>query len=260
MRSGIYVLLAVCLFFAFSAAAKDGDEDGKEVPEGLTYLFPPGAYPVVEVFAGASNGITYREGVYRSAKRADGAGNVGGTLKDIGETFDYGVNFRFVMFSRFDFAISVFHQDGKKRETVFRYDYSAVDPYVKPPQYVDDYISYKANNLDCKLRTGFDPFPDFYVAPYVSAGIGLNFMRVTARNYIPGKKTNLTFFYPGNETVGHFSFDYALYGGVRINFTGYMYIYGEAFYDHPFSNHYYFEYLLETGSKGIHGGLGIRFR
>jgi len=262
MRLRLLVSLIPFLLLVPSSGAEDGDEGkGEAPPEEAKFFLPPGAYPAVEVFGGLSNGITYRDGVSHSAKRAARAGNTGELLDDIGETYDYGATIRYVIYTRFDFAVSLFHQTGREREAVYRYDYSAVDPYVKPPQYVEEHISYKPYNLDYKVRVGFEPFPDFIVSPYAAAGIGGNYMQLTVRNYyVPEKKTPLTFFYPGNDTVGHFSFDYALYGGLHINLTDYLYIFGEAFYDEPFSNHYYFEYLLETGSKGVHAGVGIRLR
>jgi opacity protein-like surface antigen len=259
MLSRLLILVLFFLLFV-SAGARDDDEEEEPAPEEERFFLPVEAYPVVEVFGGLSKGITYRDGVYHSAKRAARAGNTGELLEDIGETYDYGGTVRYVFYSRFDFSISLFHQMGRKHETVYRYDYSVLDPYVKPPQYVEEYVSYKANNLDYKIRAGFEPFPDFFVTPYVAFGLGGNYMQLTVRNYMPGKKTPLSFFYPGNDTVGHFSFDYAVYGGIHINFTDNLYIFGEAFFDRPFSNHYYFEYLLETGSTGFHGGVAVRLR
>lgn len=262
MRVRLLISLIPVLLLVVSSNAEDRDEyEDEEIVEEEKFFLPRNAYPAIEVFGGLSNGITYRDGVYHSAKRAARAGNTGELIDDIGETYDYGATIRYVIYTRFDFAISLFHQTGKERNVVYRYDYSVVDPYVKPPQYVEEHIAFKADNLDYKIRVGFEPFPGFFISPYAAAGIGGNYMQLTVRNYyVPEKKTPLTFFYPGNDTVGHFSFDYALYGGLRINLTDYLYIFGEAFYDKPFSNHYYFEYLLETGSKGIHGGVGIRLR
>jgi hypothetical protein len=251
MRVRLLVSLIPVLMLVVSSSADEGDEEKKGAPDEERFFFPAGAYPAVEVFGGLSNGITYRDGVYHSAKRAARAGNTGRLLDTI----------RYIVYTRFDFSISVYHQTGRKREATYRYDYSVVDPSVKPPQYVEEHIQYKPDNLNYKIRVGFEPFPDFFISPYVAAGVGGNYMQLTVRNYyVPEKKTPLTFFYPGNDTVGHFSFDYALYGGLHINLTSYLYLFGEAFYDRPFSNHYYFEYLLETDSKGVHGGVGIRLR
>jgi hypothetical protein len=261
MRVRLLISLIPILLLVFSSSAEEGDEDKEGAPDEGQFFLPIGAYPAIEVFGGLSNGITYRDGVYHSAKRAARAGNTGELLDDIGGTYDYGATIRYIVYTRFDFSISVFHQTAREHEVIYRYDYSVVDPNVKPPQYVEERIRYKADNLNYKIRVGFEPFPDFFVSPYAAAGVGGNYMQLTVRNYyVPEKKTPLTFFYPGNDTVGHFSFDYALYGGLHINLTDFLYIFGEAFYDRPFSNHYYFEYLLETDSKGVHGGVGIRLR
>lgn len=253
MRAVKYLVL--CFYLVNPQTSSAQGESSKN-----TFYLPAGVYPAVEVFGGASKGITYRDGIYKSAKRAARAGNVGDPLGDVGVMNDLGVNFRYILGSGFDFSISFFHQQSPKRETVFRYDYSVIDPDVKPPQYVDDYIWYKVSNVDTKVRLGFEPMPVFYFTPYVSAGIGVNYTEVNARNYIPGKKTKLSFFYPGNTVLGHFSFDWALYAGLRINLTDNVYVFGEFFYDEPFSNHYFFEYKLETRSRGVHGGLGVRFK
>jgi hypothetical protein len=113
------------------------------------------------------------------------------------------------------------------------------------------------------MRFGYTPFADWLVEPYVSVGIGVNYLLVRLTEEIEGEKLpNLIF---DNQLLGKFTFDMAGYGGVRFNLMRWTYVFLEGYYDAPFSNSYIYggdsgNGRIDTTGYGARIGVGFRMR
>jgi len=234
------------------------------------FYISPDMYPAVEVFGGWGSGFTFEGGPGAVAKRFAGWGASEDAFKDVGESVDVGVNFRYFISDYVDLGVGFFHQFTEKRTAAYRFDIANIeykpDSYTGSyfgPLYVTDTLSYRVNNFDLKFRTGVTPLPGQLIEPYLTAGIGVNYLMVRLTEQIPTIKIPYLVF--DNRLLGKYTFDAAGYGGVRVN-LGQTYVFVEGYYDYPFTNSYVYgsgegdDGRIDTECYGARVGMGVRFR
>jgi len=253
-------VIAVALVVA-AAAARGQEEEGGEGGEVVGYL-PPSVYPTFTLYGGGTWGPSYDAAADISARAA--RAGLPGRVGDIGTMPAFGFAFDYFFLARVSAGIKIMHSFGARRAAAFSYNYADF-PKMPPPipqqLNVEESLSYQFQNVDYKATLTYVAFPTWTVTPYAGVGFGGNSTMLLLRDQVSPlafqKRDNGLLL--ANGWFQRFSFDWAVFGGARLNLGANFYLTAEYYFDRPFHDHYVAGYRYHTPTEGAFAGAGWRF-
>jgi hypothetical protein len=256
------VLFVPALLLGCGASFAQDEGTGTDIEPEPGYL-PASIYPAVYLFGGVARGMTY-DAAPDITGRAAATGSTQG-LDDVGAMYALGFATDFYLYGGLSAGLKLVHEIAPERTGNLKYEYGTFPKLAirvtDPPMLVEENLAYKLQNVDYKLTLKYAAFPDWFVTPYLGAGLGGNsaVMKIEDRvsNALLQKGKNgvlLT-----NGTFQQFSFDWALTAGVQVNIGDYFFLVAEYNRDRQFRKHEFAGYRYDTGFDGYYAGAGWRF-
>lgn len=213
-----------CALALTAAAVAAAEEPTTEPADEKLHYLPPSVFPAVYVYYGTASGPAY-DGAAVITARGRALGGWGG-LDNIGRLQVWGATFDYFATPWLAAELKLVQESAREAAWVLAFDYVKArygegPPFLNPPEprVVKEKLSYRYTNLDYKLGLRFIPFPQWPVTPYGVGMLGGNSTLVKTYD----DATN-PFYYkqpPGHlftrGDVQHFSFDWAMAGGVQVN-------------------------------------------
>ncbi|UCH77646.1 MAG: outer membrane beta-barrel protein [Candidatus Coatesbacteria bacterium] len=254
MRTFSFILAGA---LAALPALSSAQGEGTETTEEKRGYLPASIYPAAYVFGGVVEGPTY-DAANRISALAEATGSTE-RLADIGQIPAFGFGVDLYLWGGLSAGLKLGHAIGTFKEASVKYPAEVDWKWARIN--IEEKVAYRFQNVDYKITLKYTAPWEWFLKPYVAAGLGGNSTVMRLIDDISDleiEKRDKSLLLEDGK-VQQYSFDYLWGAGLQANLGDHFFLLAEYNADHQFRKHKIAGYEYDTSLEGIYLGAGWRF-